>query len=129
MNTKHPTMGPRYSREARTVCRALDLLAERKYGECADLLAQPLKALERALVDGHWDRAVWCELLAPDSITLMDRDEDRMLAQEQQLEQRLRPRTTWTPPQGDKGSGKGKPGKDKGKHRDRPDRGGGTAGG
>ncbi|CAK0794640.1 unnamed protein product, partial [Prorocentrum cordatum] len=113
-----PSMGPRYSREARTVCRALDLLAQRKYGECADLLAQRLKALERALVDGHLDRAIWCELIAPDSIALMDRDEDRMLATEQQLEQRLRQRPAWIQPSHDKGSGKGKD-KDKGKGKNR----------
>ena len=44
------------------------------------------------MVDGTWDRAQWAELLAPDGTTLLDRDEDRMLAAEQQLEGRLRER-------------------------------------
>ena len=83
------------------------------------------------MLDGQWDRAGWCELLAPDSVTLMDRDEDRMLAQEQRLEQRLRSRGAGNHQQSDKGHGKGKDkdkGKDKGKKWDRHER-GGPAGG
>ena len=128
LQPQHPTMGPRNARESRTLCRALDLLTEKRYGEAADLIAQRLKALERALVDGHWDRAVWCELLSPEGTTLLDRDEDRMVAAEQLLQARLRPRQAWQPhyqsnyqhkdqnghQASDPTDGKGK-GKDKGK--------------
>ena len=122
----HPLMGMRNSRETRTLCRALDLLAVKEYGQAADLIAQRVKALERNMVDNHWDRAQWAELLPPEGTTLMDREEDQMLAQEESLQNRLRGKgggygwQDWRSEKGSKGKGKGKDkGKDKGKYRAR----------
>ena len=116
----HPLMGVRNGREVKTISRALDLLAQKETGAAADLLAQRLKALERSMVDGHWERAQWAELLPPEGVTLMDREEDQMLAREEALAYRLRGRGTHQHQgsyqnQGyDKGSkGKGKSKKDR----------------
>ncbi|CAK0858151.1 unnamed protein product [Prorocentrum cordatum] len=76
----HPSLGIRNAREARTLCKALDLLAAKAYGQAADLLAQRLKAVEQATVDGHWGKAGWLELLPPEGTTLVDREEDAMEA-------------------------------------------------
>eukprot|EP00959_Pyramimonas_sp_CCMP1952_P287043 6002807-Pyramimonas_sp.AAC.1 len=63
LQPQNPSMRPRNARETKTICTALDLLAEERHGEAADLLGQ--KAIERALKDGHWQRAAWCELTPP----------------------------------------------------------------
>ena len=74
------------------------------------------------MVDNHWDRAQWAELLPPEGTTLLDREEDQMLAQEESLQSRLRGKGSsqgwqeWRSDKGSKGKGKGKDrGKDKGK--------------
>ena len=113
----HRDMGIRNSREARTLCRALDHLARKEYGEAADLLGQRLKAVEKATKDGNnWSRAQWLELLPPEGLTLIGRDEEAMTAYEEQLQTRLNPLNT----KGKGKDGKGKDGKDgKGKGRNK----------
>ena len=118
----HPDMGLRNSREARTLCCALDHLARGEYGETADLLSQRLKALEKAQKDGNsWRQAQWLELLPPEGMTLVERDEEYMATREEELCWRIH---------GGKGSwggkdyknkdakGKGKDDKGKGKWKD-----------
>ena len=77
MTPMHPTFGMRNTRESRTLCKVLDHLAKAEYGQAADVAAQRLKAVEQAAVDGHWDKAVWLELLPPEKTGLVDRDEER----------------------------------------------------
>jgi len=86
----HRDIGLRNSREGRTLCRGLDLLANREYGQLADLLAQRLKALEKSYLDGnHWSQAQWLELLPPEGTTLLDRSEEYMASREEELSGRL----------------------------------------
>jgi len=86
----HRDIGLRNSREGRTLCRGLDLLANREYGQLADLLAQRLKALEKSYLDGnHWSQAQWLELLPPEGATLLDRSEEYMASREEELSGRL----------------------------------------
>ncbi|CAK0870625.1 unnamed protein product [Prorocentrum cordatum] len=86
----HPSLGIRNAREARTLCKALDLLAAKAYGQAADLLAQRLKAVEQATVDGHWGKAGWLELLPPEGTTLVDREEEYMTTKEEELQWKLK---------------------------------------
>ena len=129
----HRDMGQRNSREARTLCRALDLLAKKETGAAADLLCQRLKALEKSLADqGMWTRAQFLELLPPEGMTLVDRDEDLMVQRENELQVKIKGKGTavvpyygkdqgswkgqdsWKGWKGDKGKGKDK---DKGKNK------------
>ena len=116
MNT-HASMGLRNSREAKTLCRALDLAADRRYGALADLLAQRLKSIEKAVADGNWNRAQWFELLPPEGTTMLERDEDYMVTREEQLERRLKGPAGG----GEKGGkdNKGQKGKGKGKDKNK----------
>ncbi len=109
----------RTQRELKTLGRSLDLLARGEASQCADLLGQRIKALERASVEGHWMSAQFLELLPPDSSTLLERDEEVYLAKEFLLEQKVRrydkPKFPPLPPgqkgkdqKGEKGKGKGK---------------------
>ena len=100
-------------RECRTLCAALDLMATKQQGAAADLLTQRLKAVEKAIVDRHWERAQWSELLPPEGATLMDREEDQMNAKEEELQWRLRGKG-WKGWQGWPDQGKGKDKKEKG---------------
>ena len=125
----HRDMGLRNSREARSLCRALDLLAKKENGAAADLLCQRLKALEKSLSDGGtWYRAQFLELLPPDGMTLVDRDEELMVQRENELQFKTKggPQKGFGPGKGSdvwtggdawKG-GKGKD-KDKGKWKDK----------
>ena len=91
----HRDMGQRNSREARTLCRALDLLAKKETGAAADLLCQRLKALEKSLADqGMWTRAQFLELLPPEGMTLVDRDEDLMVQRENELQVKIKGKGT-----------------------------------
>ena len=125
----HRDMGQRNSREARTLCRALDLLAKKETGAAADLLCQRLKALEKSLADhGLWTRAQFLELLPPEGMTLVDRDEDLMVQRENELQVKIKGQgkgwkgdkaqdlaiVPWKGWKGDKGKGKDK---DKGKNK------------
>ena len=55
-----------------------------------NLAESDLPRLEKAIVDKHWERAQWSELLPPEGATLMDREEDYMGAKEEELQHRLR---------------------------------------
>ena len=118
-----PQLGPKASlrtqRELRTLAKGLDLLARGETSQCADLLGQRIKALERAAVEGHWMSAQFLELLAPDTSTLLDRDEEVFLAREFLLEQKVRrydkQRFPPLPPGGKGKDQKGEKGKGKGK--------------
>lgn len=110
----------RTQRELRTLGKSLDLLARGETGQCADLLGQRIKALERASTEGHWQCAQFLELLPPDNTSLLERDEEVYLTREFLLEQKVRryDKTKFPPipPGGKKGGEKGEKGKGKGKN-------------
>ena len=77
-----------HSRELRSMCLILDLLASNQAPRAADLVAQRIKALERSMVDYDWWRAQHLELIPPVGATLIDREEDMMIAREDALHRR-----------------------------------------
>eukprot|EP00435_Cladocopium_sp_Y103_P044553 s906_g12.t1 len=122
-------LGMRTLRELKTLAHCLDLLAQGQIGQGADVIAQRVKALERATVEGHWSSAQFLELLEPEGTTLLERDEELYLAKEYLTDQKIRgydkPQRAreWEAPKGkgrgkdsqkgEKGKGKEKKGKDK----------------
>ena len=114
----HRGIGLRNWREARTFCRALDHLARQEIVAAADWLCQRLKALEKAQKESNdWSRAQWLELLPPEGMTLVGREEELMTTKEEELQSRIRYRTGKDK---DKGKGKykdGTDGKGKGKNK------------
>ena len=106
----------RSQREALTLGKALDLLAEGKPGAAADILAQRLKAVEKAAREGgRWDQAEFLELIPPAGPSLAERSEEFMAAKEVRLAVRAGLRA----PPGNffKGSDKGGKGQNKGKEK------------
>ena len=85
-------LGPRTMRELRTLCHTLDLLVQGKVAEAMDVLAQRVKALERAQADGHWDAAQWMELIPTGAVQLIPRRESRQALREAEEESKLRAR-------------------------------------
>eukprot|EP00971_Amphidinium_carterae_P328395 6460247-Amphidinium_carterae.2 len=79
----------RNAREIRTWCICLDLLAQGKLAQAADIGSQRLKALEKATVDGHWELAQYLELVPAGNTTLLENHEERSLAQEVARDRRL----------------------------------------
>ena len=82
---------PRTQWELRTLGNGLDLLARGQTGQCADLISQRIKALDRATQEGHWQSAQYLELLPPDGVTLLERDEEIFLRQEYILDRKVKP--------------------------------------
>ena len=119
----------RTQRELRTICTAIDMLAQMKPAQAADLLAQRVKALQKASVDGHWGSAQFLELLSPESATLLDRAEEVYTSNQYLLDQKLKsydrqPKAPRLDGRGnqDKGGKKGREkGKGKGKEPDKKD--------
>ena len=83
--------------------------------------------MEKASVDGTWERAQYLELVPPEGASLLDRDEEAMAAKELEADRKLRARgsfqRTWqyegdgageetagAPRGGKDGKGKGKKG-------------------
>ena len=119
-----PTMGIRNQRELKTLCQVLDCLAAKKPAQAADLVAQRIKALEVGLTDGNWRRSQHLELIEGDGAPLVDKDEEYLMAKEEELTMRLQNHWYSGPYKGagakggkeTKGWGKGKKGpKGKGK--------------
>eukprot|EP00435_Cladocopium_sp_Y103_P023245 s3102_g5.t1 len=79
----------RTSRELRTLCTVLDLMAQHKMPQAADIVAQRVKALERACQEGHWGAAQLLELIAGEQ-GLLDRSEQYYLSKEYIMEQKLK---------------------------------------
>ena len=115
-----PQMGSkaniRTQREMRTLMVILDLLAKNSPGRAADVVAQRVKALERATSDGAWASAQFLELIPSESSSLLDRDEQVYLSKEALLEQKLRQgeKPAWRQERpgkkGEKGKGRGQKG-------------------
>ena len=107
----------RDKRELRTLCLVLDLLATQKHAEAADVVAQRVKAIDKALTDGGWTRAQFLELIPQEGASLLDRDEEVAVSKDAKVEQDLRSGGGRDRPEGEhrpkgkKGDGKGKSGK------------------
>ena len=84
-----PTAGARTRRELLTLCSALDLLAQGRPATCADVIAQRIKAVERATLDGDWQRAEFLEIIEPETGALTNKDEELLVAREAELRARL----------------------------------------
>ena len=118
-----PALGQKASlrtqRELRTLGKGLDLLARGETGQCADLLGQRIKALDRASQEGQWTSAQFLELLPPDGVTLLEWDEEMFLRQEFLLERKAKlyekPQYTPRPPKGEGKGDKSQKGKGGGK--------------
>ena len=75
------SLGPRAQREMQTLAKIVDLLAENRPGSAADVAAQRLKAVDKAVRDGNnWDRAQYLELVPFSDTVIADRSEEFMAA-------------------------------------------------
>ena len=114
---------PRTQREIRYMTILLDLLAEGKAPQAADVIAQRLKALEKSVQDGNqWKRARFLELVESEEAVLMGRGEEAMIQKELEREEKLRGGVSaWEGKGHWKGRGKNeKGGGKKGEKGDRP---------
>jgi fructose-specific phosphotransferase system component IIB len=84
-----PAIPQRSLREMQTICTVLDHLALGRVGEAGDVLAQRMKALELSSSDGHWQRAEHLELVAPDSVSLVNRSELKLVQREVEAEMKV----------------------------------------
>lgn len=76
--------------EVKTLCEVFDRLARKQPKEAADIVAQRVKAVERACQEEHWQSAQYLELINPEAATLLDRGEQVFLAREFLLDQKVR---------------------------------------
>ena len=115
----------RSTRELKTLGSILDLLARGAPSKAADVVAQRIKAVERASHESHWGSAQFLELLPPENSMLLDKDEEMFVAKEYLLEQKLRDydRRGGQRREVAEGKGKSKGAKGKTKDRDKGDRG------
>lgn len=112
----------RTSREIRTLSKVLDLMAVGNVKTAGDVVAQRIKSLELFLADQVWGRAQHLELIPPEGVNLVGKDETLMATKEQVTDQKMKwaiaGYTPWRPLSKGKGDmeekGKGK-GKGKGK--------------
>ena len=70
-----------------SVATALDHLALGRTKHAADLLMQRLKAAELASFSNSWEKALFLELLELEDATLVDKDEQFMVAKGTELHQ------------------------------------------
>ena len=129
MTVLTPQLGSRLNlrtqRELKTICTAVDMLAQKQPAQAADVLAQRVKALVKAGEDGHWNSAQFLEL-SPEGSSLLERAEEVYTSREYLLDMKIK---NYDKPkghrpegrgQGDKGGKKGREkGKGKGKDGDK----------
>ena len=117
-------VGLRSTRELKTLGRILDLLAGGCPSKAADVVAQRIKAVERATHETHWGAAQFLELIPPENSMLLEKDEEMFVTKEWLLEQKLRSYDRRGPGRdGGDGKGKAKGAKGKTKDKEKPDRG------
>ena len=88
--TKYTDMKQRNSREMFTLSVLLDHLARGRTRRAADLAAQRLKAIERSMRDkGSWDAAQFLELLPTEGDSMLEKEEELVIARERELQRRL----------------------------------------
>ena len=76
-------------RELSSPCLSHVLLIQDQRAKAMDVLAQRVKALERAQADGHWDAAQWMELIPTGAVQLIPRRENRQALREAEEESKL----------------------------------------
>ncbi|CAK9105717.1 unnamed protein product [Durusdinium trenchii] len=74
----------RTSREIRTLSKVLDLMAVGNVKTAGDVVAQRIKSLELFLADQVWGRAQHLELIPPEGVNLVGKDETLMATKEQE---------------------------------------------
>ncbi|CAK0849086.1 unnamed protein product [Prorocentrum cordatum] len=89
---KHQAAGKRNLADMALMCRLLDLMAKRKTQRAMDFVAQHLKALETASVDGNWARAKFLELMEEEGASMVGRSERYMMRAEVRAEHQLESR-------------------------------------
>ena len=112
-------MALRDRRELRTLSLVLDLLATQRPEEAADVVAQRIKAIDKALHDGSWTYAQLLELIPEEGAPLLERDEAVAVAREARTNQEIVSGQPWrrgydesaASQKGKKGGGKAKGGK------------------
>ena len=83
-------MGLRNSREAQTIAMAVDHLLRGSAAGAMDVLAQRMKARERAISDGNWNTARWFELIPTGDVQLTVQEEAHRAQKLEKLERDLR---------------------------------------
>ncbi|CAK0876721.1 unnamed protein product [Prorocentrum cordatum] len=118
-----PTLATRMAlcdrRELRTLSLILALLATQRPEEAADVVAQRIKAIDKALHDGAWTHAQLLELIPEEGAPLLERDEAVAVAREARTDQEIVGVQPWrrghdenaASQKGKKGGGKTKSGK------------------
>jgi hypothetical protein len=88
--TKYTDIKLHNSREMYTLCVLLDHLARGRTRRAADLAAQRLKAIERAMCDkGSWEAAQFLELLPTEGDSMIEKEEELVISREKELKRRL----------------------------------------
>ena len=119
-------MNLRTQRELRTLVVVLDHLARSAPARAADVVAQRMKALERATSEGSWGAAQYLELIPSEHAGLLDRDEELHITKELNLERKVRGYEPQKPKGGGKNDRRGEKGQ--GKKGQAPDLGKGKTG-
>ena len=119
-------MNLRTQRELRTLAVVLDHLARSSPARAADVVAQRVKALERATSEGNWSAAQYLELIPSEHAGLLDRDEELHITKELNLERKVRGYEPQKPKGGGKNDRRGEKGQ--GKKGQGPDLGKGKTG-
>ena len=60
--------GLRNMREMQTLCHVLDHLAMGRVAQASDMVFQRLKAIEKSVREGNWERAKFVELLMDEKV-------------------------------------------------------------
>lgn len=116
-------VGVRTTRELKTLGLIMDHLSMSNPSRAADVVAQRIKALEKATIEGHWGQAQHIELLPPENTLLIEKDEETFAAREYLLEQKLRQYERGPQRKEAEGKGKGKSPRSKGKGEAKGDKG------
>ena len=82
-------IGPRNSRELRTIAEALDSLGNGNLPKTADLLVQRFKAVEESVKKGSWEDSSFLELIQRDAVGLTSQQEKLVAQRGRLLDQRL----------------------------------------
>ena len=82
-------IGPRNSRELRTIAEALDSLGNGNLPKTADLLVQLFLAVEESVKKGSWEDSSCLELIQRDAVGLTSQQEKLVAQRGRLLDQRL----------------------------------------
>lgn len=99
----------RTQRELKVSTTLLDMLAQSRGAEAADILAQRIKALEKSVQDSNqWRKAKHLELVEQEDVALVDQGEETMMQKEADREEKVRGGWShWKDDQWSKGKSKG----------------------